>query len=913
MKRFLIVLFGVLVFFSSSVLGYDFNFEYDDTILASTDLHYGVMKGYYDSITETWFVYIPKRVTGPQSELTIKQFDKFFTELDSDSVSCGGVSGDYCYDDNCNVVVEDERYYSCVGRENDGSSSFLKQYKYYFENQSFVEISSRSNYMTYPYTIATVNRYADADSGNPLVGWDSFIRGDNFIYSIDDDVSDTHNIDIPTEYEGYDSIEALYCNDAYHFLVVKDGVLYDLIYDIEEQGLLSGYGFEYQGVYQIPNNFDTNITVDNWGATTIGDSLYISFVGEQDNISMISLQKWACRDNFQLVESFIEEYNHNEIHHSHNYDTQGISGNSLWYGFRLSTGSIEDLSVNNYYGTVVDGSYAQQSVFDYSMGFDGVNDYVNSGNVLAYTRTQPISLSAWVKTDSSSEMMVVGKYSPTVRGGYKMYLNNGYVYLSKSETNGDTDIARSNVTVNDGEWNNIVGEISGTDNPSNWVFYVNGQLVGTVVVQDQGVGTIVSTNNFTVSSPYYPFDGYIDEVTVWTKMLNSTEVSLLYNELFDDVSITYPYLTRDLSGVYYLFHRVSGDLKVTYEDPCVCGVWVDTTTCDEDLLLQTRTCNPDTCETESEERYIESEYCEKEYNRSQGIYTQNYETWYTQDSCETDWVRVGEGVAECSPPPLTIEPNCINVSSSIEVVPEFDMYHTVYGYSDGCSVGNYHVTSCNPSHDCFEQNYTCQQLNISQNDYYFSYTSGDVVTGKGIMYVDNVCKCKYGLFNFGIREFKIRVSSNVQCQIACENEWVCVNEDYEGLKQIDCSQTNVTFCDYGCNPNDGRCWESENAMIEGTTDRLPDDGNAFNKFVNFFVHPTTTEKFIQGVVGSALIGVILASVIGGLTHKGENATVGFIVGLGLGWILFTFGGYISGVYTVIIIIFGVVAFYLKNK
>ena len=58
-----------------------------------------------------------------------------------------------------------------------------------------------------------------------------------------------------------------------------------------------------------------------------------------------------------------------------------------------------DDSLGNYNGTLVNGTTYGTGKINQSFSFDGVNDYVNMGNVLDFDGSTPFSISTWVKFD----------------------------------------------------------------------------------------------------------------------------------------------------------------------------------------------------------------------------------------------------------------------------------------------------------------------------------------------------------------------------------------------------------------------------------------------------------------------------------------------------------------------------------
>ncbi len=270
-----------------------------------------------------------------------------------------------------------------------------------------------------------------------------------------------------------------------------------------------------------------------------------------------------------------------------------------------------------------------------------------------------------------------------------------------------------------------------------------------------------------------------------------------------------------------------------------------------------------------------------------GIFTQEYETYYDQSSCETDWVEVGEGIAECSPNPIVIPADCSNITTWLEAVPVFDSYN-----DKGCNQGNYHLTTCNPSYECFSQDYPCSQINVSLTDEYNNYFAGETITGKGTLRVDNICRCEFLFWDYGIKRFRLRVSSNLECQVNCKEEWFCLNDDYKAFKQVDCSQTNVTLCDNGC--SSGGCLGFGDEGSEFSTSSI---------WGRYFINPSREIKFLYALSGSLVLGFLGMLISHGIDNKNKSGGLIFAIMFGVGFAFFTLLGWIPAVIILIIIFF----------
>ncbi|SVE19954.1 uncharacterized protein METZ01_LOCUS472808, partial [marine metagenome] len=164
---------------------------------------------------------------------------------------------------------------------------------------------------------------------------------------------------------------------------------------------------------------------------------------------------------------------------------------------------------------------------DYSLSFDGTDDYVNVGNTSSLAFNGNVSISAWVYFSNfdNSLASVVSMHSHVK--GYAIDKTSGENKLSFWVSDGTDDIEVKTNTLSANTWYHIVG----TNDGSMSKIYVNGSLINST---SQG-GTAASTGDLKIglqshetgSSRYW--NGNIDEVAIWNDALSAMEVAALYN------------------------------------------------------------------------------------------------------------------------------------------------------------------------------------------------------------------------------------------------------------------------------------------------------------------------------------------------------------------------------------------------
>jgi hypothetical protein len=193
-----------------------------------------------------------------------------------------------------------------------------------------------------------------------------------------------------------------------------------------------------------------------------------------------------------------------------------------------------DKSGNAYNGTLTNGPTFDTGSLG-SIVFDGIDDYVNLGNVLDIT-TGSYSVSFWTYVNSSPtsfQTIFAKKGVAAANSGYAVYYNGSTKKLMWSNANGVTTQEYYTVsTIPLDSWINIV-KIRDVDASTKGTFYINGQLYP---ITSNPTGLNVSNSyNLTFhrasnSSTYY-FSGKTAISTFYNRALSDSEVLQNYNAL----------------------------------------------------------------------------------------------------------------------------------------------------------------------------------------------------------------------------------------------------------------------------------------------------------------------------------------------------------------------------------------------
>jgi len=202
-----------------------------------------------------------------------------------------------------------------------------------------------------------------------------------------------------------------------------------------------------------------------------------------------------------------------------------------------TAGTTNDLSGNNNTGTLTNMSRSASpapGISGQALKFDGVDDYVDVGNMASSINKSQGSFSAWVfvrrypnaNQTSATGIIEVGSSASSNNGitlsppGSGAYINMHY------RTNGVS--TNSTVSVPTGAWHNIVG----TWTESTLTIYLDGALADS---DNNGSITTATLNQARIGSDALGtagqgfFDGSIDEVRVYNRALTPAEIMELYN------------------------------------------------------------------------------------------------------------------------------------------------------------------------------------------------------------------------------------------------------------------------------------------------------------------------------------------------------------------------------------------------
>lgn len=204
---------------------------------------------------------------------------------------------------------------------------------------------------------------------------------------------------------------------------------------------------------------------------------------------------------------------------------------------------IIDLTNKNH-GDGVNAPTWTPSKFGSSMNFAvASSQYINCGqkSSVVLEHTDKFSFSAWVKsTNTSTNISILGKYNSTVGQGYFMNsINpNGNLYMQVQFSAAVYMYRIGTALIADGKCHHVVGTYDGLGAATGIKLYVDGVEDIYSDTQNVGSATILTTSNFTIGQrgdvglQPLPYDGIIENVRGYRRVLSLTDVRRLFSEPF---------------------------------------------------------------------------------------------------------------------------------------------------------------------------------------------------------------------------------------------------------------------------------------------------------------------------------------------------------------------------------------------
>jgi len=171
---------------------------------------------------------------------------------------------------------------------------------------------------------------------------------------------------------------------------------------------------------------------------------------------------------------------------------------------------------------------------NYSLVFDGSDDYVDCGNdsSLSFASTEPFSISAWVYYDTTATRTIISKGTAGGADYEWRLFTDGSSYLSFAcySPAAGAYIGRSyDVAITTGRWYHVSATYDGGTSSSGCEIYLDGVAVSDADYEYDSFSAMTDNGADVIIGKYTNyFDGKIDEVAIWNTALSAGDISALY-------------------------------------------------------------------------------------------------------------------------------------------------------------------------------------------------------------------------------------------------------------------------------------------------------------------------------------------------------------------------------------------------
>ena len=211
----------------------------------------------------------------------------------------------------------------------------------------------------------------------------------------------------------------------------------------------------------------------------------------------------------------------------------GLVGSWTFDGPDMANVTAFDRSGQGNNGALTNGPKRTIGRIGQALNFDGSDDLVNMSSPASLDDVKPITVSAWIKPNSTGEGgigTIVSKMDTGADDGRWMFYMQSTNAIEFFKDDGTPNYVRrsSNSTITIGAWQHVVATWDGS---TNMKIYINGTET-TYQTSTNGSGARSdAVRNFgigNINNGSQTFDGLIDDVRVYNRVLSSDEIKRLY-------------------------------------------------------------------------------------------------------------------------------------------------------------------------------------------------------------------------------------------------------------------------------------------------------------------------------------------------------------------------------------------------
>ena len=168
-----------------------------------------------------------------------------------------------------------------------------------------------------------------------------------------------------------------------------------------------------------------------------------------------------------------------------------------------------------------------------ALDFDGVDEYVEIAGYKGVTGSDPRTVAAWIKTNTTGEIITWGTNSAGKKWIFRVRDTNGTAGAIRVEVHSGYIVG--NTDVRDGDWHHVAAVLQeGDSDVSDVKLYVDGveETVYSAVIAEPintAIGADVKIGVFSGNGGDRYFTGQIDDVRIYSRALSATEILNLAN------------------------------------------------------------------------------------------------------------------------------------------------------------------------------------------------------------------------------------------------------------------------------------------------------------------------------------------------------------------------------------------------
>ncbi|MDD3927789.1 MAG: LamG domain-containing protein, partial [bacterium] len=193
-----------------------------------------------------------------------------------------------------------------------------------------------------------------------------------------------------------------------------------------------------------------------------------------------------------------------------------------------SSGStaFDTMGTNN--GTLTNGPVWTSGKRNGGLSFDGVDDYVNCGTDASLDISDSITVEAWIKTSNIAQnayLVCKDQFSPRC---WTLKLDSGCVRWINWDSNGNIkDVYSNSGEQSNDTWFHVVAIRDGSGSLQK--LYINGVLQANTNTWSGTIRSSIDTPVRIGGLPGYYFQGTIDEVKIYNRVLSDAEINENYS------------------------------------------------------------------------------------------------------------------------------------------------------------------------------------------------------------------------------------------------------------------------------------------------------------------------------------------------------------------------------------------------